>query len=156
MEQIARQCRFLTSSAVPAVAGLGDIHRSMEPHPGTKTAGWIVGHLAVTGDFGRRLCGSATICPKEWRPLFNPGSLPSLNAADYPPMRELSEAMIAVYSGLCDEAPRADRTRLSAENPFAPARDALPTTGDFVSYLMTGHFGHHLGQLMLWRAIAAL
>jgi hypothetical protein len=35
-----------------------------------------------------------------------------------------------------------------------PARQALPTSGDFVAYLMTGHFGHHLGQLLAWRAAA--
>jgi hypothetical protein len=156
MEQIVRQCRYLTTLTAPAVAGLDDTHRSLEPHPGTKTAGWLVGHLAVTGDFGRRLVGSTTVCPKEWRPLFNPGSQPSRSAGDYPPMRELTEALIAVYSGLCDEVPRADRTRLSGENPFEPARHALPTSGDFVAYLMTGHLGHHLGQLLVWRAAAGL
>ncbi|MFI5231311.1 MAG: DinB family protein [Gemmatimonadales bacterium] len=156
MEQIARQCRYLTTLAEPVVASLDDTHRSLEPHPGTKTAGWLVGHLAVTGDFGRRLCGSPTLCPKDWRALFNPGTRPSPNAADYPPMRELAGAMIAVYSGLCEDLPRAEPRLLSADNPFVPARHALPTSGDFVAYLMTGHLGHHLGQLMVWRAAAGL
>ena len=154
MEQIVRQCRYLTTLAAPAVAGLDDTHRALEPHPGTKTAGWLIGHLAVTGDFGRRLCGSATLCPKEWRALFNPGTQPSPNSADYPSMRELADRLMAVYSGLCADYPRADPTLLSVANPVAPARPALPTSGDFVAYLMTSHFGHHLGQLAVWRAAA--
>lgn len=156
MEQIARQCRYLTTLVTPAVAGLDDTHRSLEPHPGVKTAGWLIGHLAVTGDFARRLCGIAPLCPKEWRASFNPGTQPSRNAADYAPMRELAGALPAVYSGLCDEFPRVDARLLSVMNPFAPARDALPTSGDFVAYLMTGHLGHHLGQLLVWRAAAGL
>ena len=156
MEQIARQCRFITTLAEPAVVDLTDAHRALEPSPGTKTAGWLVGHLAVTGDFARRLCGAETLCPKEWRALFNPGTKPSMNPADYPPMRELTGAFTAVYGGLGDAALRADPATLSAQNPFVPARDALPTAGDFVAYLMTGHFGHHLGQLLTWRSAAGL
>jgi hypothetical protein len=154
MEQIARQCRYLTTLAEAAVAGLDDTHRSLEPHPGAKTAGWLIGHLAVTADFGRRLCGSATICPREWRPLFNPGSHPSHSAGVYPPMRELTGALLTVYPGLCDDALRVDPAVLLAENPYAPARQVLPTSRDFVAYMMTGHFGYHLGQLMVWRAAA--
>ena len=156
MKQIARQCCFITTLAAPAVADLGDAHRALEPAPGTKTAGWLVGHLAVTGDYARRLCGTETLCPKEWRALFNPGTQPSPNPADYPPMRELTGAFTAVYAGLGEAALRADPAALSAQNPFVPARHALPTSGDFVAYLMTGHFGHHLGQLMTWRAAAGL
>lgn len=156
MEQIARQCRYLTTLAEQAVAGLDDTHRALEPHAGTKTAGWLVGHLAVTGDFGRRLSGIATLCPKDWRAKFNPGTQPSRKAGDYPRMGELSDALMAVYSGLAADFPRVDVQLLAAENPFAPARGAMPTSGDFVAYLMTGHFGHHLGQLLVWRAAAGI
>ena len=41
-------------------------------------------------------------------------------------------------------------------NPFAPARTAFPTAGDFVAYLLTGHLAYHLGQLVAWRATAGL
>ncbi|MGH7656426.1 MAG: DinB family protein [Gemmatimonadaceae bacterium] len=156
METIARQCRYLTTLAAPVVADLTDAHRALEPSPGTKTAGWLVGHLAVTGDFARRLCGADTLCPKEWRALFNPGTHPSFDSGDYPPMRELTDALVSVYSGLSDAALRADAAALHAQNPFVPARHALPTSGDFAAYLMTGHFGHHLGQLLTWRSAAGL
>src|SRR5438034_6534034 len=47
------QCRYLLSLAEPILAGLDDSHCALEPQPGTKTAGWLVGHLAVSGDFAR-------------------------------------------------------------------------------------------------------
>jgi hypothetical protein len=71
-------------------------------------------------------------------------------------MRELTGALVAVYSGLSDAALHANPAALKAPNPFLPARDALPTVGDFAAYLMTGHLGHHLGQLLTWRAAAGL
>src|SRR5262245_38749649 len=71
------QCRHLLSQAEPILAGLDDSHRALEPHPGAKTAGWLIGHLSVTGDFARRLCGRAPLCPTDWRALFNPGSRPA-------------------------------------------------------------------------------
>lgn len=150
------QCRALLSLADRALAGLDDTHRAFEPAPGCKTAGWLVGHLAVTGDFGRRLCGRTPLCPKEWRAAFNPGTTPSLNASDYPPMDALCTSMRAVYADLCEAALAAPGETLAAENPYAPARDEFPTSGSFVAYMAAGHFGYHLGQLMLWRAAAGL
>ena len=68
------------------VEGLDDSHRHLQPTPAGKTAGWLIGHLSVTGDFARKLCGRPPICPAEWRAVFNPGTQPSTDAAVYPPM----------------------------------------------------------------------
>ena len=57
MDSHVAQCRFYLLQAERAFEGLGDEHRAMQPAVGTKTAGWLIGHLCVTGDFGRRLCG---------------------------------------------------------------------------------------------------
>ncbi|HVD60289.1 MAG TPA: hypothetical protein VNC11_05395, partial [Gemmatimonadaceae bacterium] len=74
-EIIAAQCRHLLSLAEPMLDGLRDEHTTLEPTPGNKTAGWILGHLCITGDFGRRLCGRQPINPKEWRDTFRPGTI---------------------------------------------------------------------------------
>ena len=148
------QCRHLLSLAEPILAGLDDSHCALEPQRGTKTAGWLIGHLAVTGDFGRRLCGRPALCPTEWRSLFNPGSQPSLLPSEYPPMTSLREAFRAVYSDLSDAFPDVDPQLLSRQNPYAPAQAAFPTSGEFLTYLLTGHLGYHLGQLAAWRAAA--
>jgi hypothetical protein len=71
-------------------------------------------------------------------------------------MAELRNAFRAVYDDLCLALPAADRSLLEVPNPFAPARAAFPTAGDFAAYLATGHLGYHLGQLVGWRAAAGL
>jgi hypothetical protein len=156
MDPIVTQCRFLIASADPLFAGLDDSHRALEPTPRTKTAGWLIGHLSVTGDFGRKLCAVPPMCPKPWRAAFNPGSQPSVNPSDYPPMPELIAAFRAVYTDLCTTLPAAAPSALAAPNAYTPSLKDFPTAGDFVTYLMTGHLGYHLGQLSAWRAAAGL
>lgn len=151
----AAQCRHLLTTYGPLLDGLDDSHRVNQPTPEGKTAGWLVGHLAVTGDFGRRLCGAKPICPAEWRARFNPGTKPSTNAADYPPMQEMVARLREVYADLPHSFESAGE-KLTVENPFAPGRASFPTSGDFAAYLMTGHLGYHLGQLYGWRAAAGV
>ena len=156
MDTHVLQCRVLLDRAASILEGLSDAHRALEPRPGTKTAGWLIGHLAVTGDFARRLCGLPGLCPRGWRSAFNPGSKPSTDSADYPAMSELCDTLRTVYADLCDAAPRASPETLAAPNPYDPARPQFPTAGRFVAYLLTGHLAYHLGQLVAWRAAAGL
>jgi hypothetical protein len=155
MQAAATQGAYLLEQYERWFLDLEDQHRAYEPAPGTKTAGWLLGHLVVTGDFGRRLCGLPPIAPKEWRPLFAPGTLPSRDAGSYPPMQALIETVRSIYSDLAANASAASAEALAKPNPFEPARGAFPTAGDFVRYLLTGHLAYHLGQLSLWRAAAA-
>lgn len=156
MHNSVQQCRFFLNEMQDIVTDLGDSHRALQPRPGSKTAGWLIGHLAVTGDFGRRLCGRTPICPKEWRAAFNPGSHPSGNEDAYPSMDILRQTARAVYADLCDAALSAAPEALAAPNPYEPARKAMPTADSFVRYLMTGHLAYHLGQLTEWRAAVGL
>lgn len=156
MKTTVAQCRYLLSLAEPILAGLDDSHRALEPQLGAKTAGWLVGHLAVSGDFARRLCGRPPLCPSSWRTAFNPGSYPSHRPDDYPAMVTLHRALRDVYADLCTAALAADPHALTSANPYIAARTAFPTTGDFVVYLLTGHLAYHLGQLVTWRAAAGL
>jgi hypothetical protein len=150
------QCHHNLVIANGILARLNDSHLAFEPQPGAKTAGWLIGHLAVTGDFARRLCGAEPLCPREWRATFNPGSRPSNDAADYPAMNVLGETFRSVYTDLCAVAPTADPALLSIPNPFEPARDEFATAGDFVAYLMSSHLAYHVGQLSGWCAAAGI
>ncbi len=115
--------------------------------PGGKTAGWLIGHLALTGDFVRRKLGQPALTPKEWGPLFGPGTQPSNDPAFYPPLADLGSAFRNVYADLASIASNQTDEVLGAPNPFEPVRDRLPTMGDFATWIMTGHLGYHLGQL---------
>lgn len=153
----ATQCRHLLTICSRAVSDLDDAHLALEPRPGLKTAGWLIGHLAVTGDFGRRLCGHTDpICPKEWRERFMPGSKPSGERGHYPRISELRAALVNVYADLPEAAESADSALLDKENPYEPTRGRFPTAGLFAGYLLAGHFGYHLGQLTGWRAAIGL
>lgn len=151
-----RQCHRNIGTAVGIMNALDDSHRALEPQPGTKTAGWLIGHLCVTGDYGRKICGRPTICPKEWRARFNPGTQPSHDAADYPPIAELGTMFGRVYADLIEAATQLSADAQTAPNPFTPAAADLPTAGEFVAYLMSGHLAYHLGQLHAWRAAAGV
>lgn len=153
---LATQCRHLVTLAERAAADLEDSHCALEPAPGVKTAGWLLGHLAVTGDFARRLCGRPPLCPREWRSAFNPGSHPSRDANDYPSIAQLRETVLAVYSDLCSAVQTLDPAAAAVPNPYEPAQGGFPTAGEFIGYLLTGHLAYHVGQLMTWRAAAGL
>jgi len=150
------QGRFIFGQGKRWLADLNDNHLALEPIAGTKTAGWLVGHLAVTGDFGRRICGLTPMCPKVWRTLFNPGTFPSLDRSIYPPMAALCETVGNVYRDFFASATDASADVLGMPNPYTPALGAFPTAGDFAAYLMTGHLAHHFGQLGSWHAAAGL
>lgn len=152
MQAAAIQCGFLVRQYERWFVDLGDQHLAIEPAPGLKTAGWLLGHMVVTGDFARRLCGLPPLAPKEWRSLFSPGTTPSHDATTYPRMQELIGAFRAVYGDLATNAPATSAEALGAANPYEKARPAFPTAGDFAVYLMTGHLAYHLGQLSMWRA----
>lgn len=156
MNESIAQCRHLVSVADAMLVGLDDSHVALEPDPGAKTAGWLLGHLAITGDFARHLCGRPPICPAEWRPAFRDGSEPSRDPSTYPRMVELCAAFWSVYRDLPLAAATADSAKLAGPNPYAPARGSFPLASNFVAYIISGHLAYHLGQLVAWRAGAGL
>jgi hypothetical protein len=155
MRSEAVQAGFMLQEYDRLLAGLGDQHLALEPMPGTKTAGWLLGHLIFTGDFARKLCGLKPMAPKEWRPLFGPGTTPSREREVYPPMQALIDTFRAVYRDLVANAASATDETLALQNPYETARPAFPTSGDFAAYILTGHLGFHLGQLSIWRQAAS-
>jgi hypothetical protein len=145
---------FMLSQARPILDGLADEHCALEPMPGTKTAGWLLGHLTFTGDYARRLCGRQPLCNDTWTRRFAPGTQPSHDPGAYPPMAELLETFGSVYTDLITAATEVPRHTLAAQNPYSVARERFPTVRDFLFYLMTAHLAYHLGQLHCWRAAA--
>jgi hypothetical protein len=156
MQDALRLSIFMLSQAKPLLEGLGDEHRALEPMPGTKTAGWLIGHLAFTGDYARRLCRRSALCDEFWTRRFAPGTQPLHDPNAYPPMAELTGMFGTVYKDLIAAVAEAPRYVLDTENPYSVARERFPTVRDFLFYLMTAHLAYHLGQLAAWRAAAGL
>jgi uncharacterized damage-inducible protein DinB len=156
MQDAIRLAIFMLSQAEPILRGLNDDHRSLEPMPGAKTAGWLIGHLAFTGDYARRMCGREPMCNASWTQRFAPGTQPSTDPNAYPPMAELLSMFTAVHSDLVAAAAEAPRHMLTAPNPYTAARERFPTIRDFLFHIMTAHLAYHLGQLHCWRAAAGV
>ena len=156
LQYAATVCAHLIAYAEPSLSDLADEHLARCPAAGAKTAGWLVGHLCVTGDYIRRKCGRLPYTAKDWGPRFAPGTQPSLSTADYPAMSELREAVQKIYQDLAAVGPSIPNEMLASPNPLALTRDEFPTFGDFACYIMTGHLGYHLGQLAGWRSAVGL
>ena len=152
MHDISRSCAHLTKLGESLIGDLTDGDLAAPSTPNGKTAGWLVGHLCITGDFIRRKSGGTPMTPKEWGPKFNMGTKPSTLTSDYPPMSELRTAFKNVYADLAKLAPTLSEELLAGPAPFEPVRDRFPTFGSFLSWIMTGHLGYHLGQLSEWKA----
>lgn len=156
MKSAANTSRYLLALAESVLADLEDDHLALEPIAGAKTAGWLIGHLAMSGDFGRQLCSRSPLCPPAWAAAFAPGTTPSSHREDYPSMAALSAKFFDVYRDLPEAALTAPSDILGIPNPYTRARAAFPSAGDFVEYLLTAHLSYHLGQLTGWRAAAGL
>ena len=149
MQEASTICLHLLTYAEPLLRDLRDEHLAVAARNG-KTGGWIIGHLCITGDFMRRKAGRPPLTPKDWGPRFAPGSMPSRSAADYPAVADLRSAFENIYRDLAAAAPTFSADILSAPSPFEPGRARFPTTREFLTWIMTGHLGYHVGQLYGW------
>ena len=113
---------------------------------------WILGHLALVANMGLALSGGTPKVDIEaWKPLFGGGSTPTADASAYPAWDELLAAWNQVHTEVADELAQAQPGPLAEPNPMESMREALPTVGDLICFMVTGHEGMHLGQLGTWR-----
>ena len=156
MQDASTICLHLLTYAEPLLRDLKDEQVAVAAKNG-KTAGWLIGHLCITGDFIRRKTGRPPLTPKDWGPRFAPGTIPSHSPADYPSKAELQSAFENIYRDLAAFAPTIPADILAAPSPFEPGRARFPTTREFLTWIMTGHLGYHIGQLYGWSSeIASL
>lgn len=115
---------------------------------------WIMGHLALTGEFGQKLLGGRVTHP-EWAPLFGPGSSDKVGPIEGASMRTFADAVREAYDGLRMLAGRADAAAMSAPHAIENFLGSpIATVGHVVSLLLTSHFGMHSSQLSSCRRSA--
>ncbi len=125
---------------------MNDLPSGLVQHPA-----WILGHLAMACDGVCKMLGALPGCPADWEPLFKMGSKPSSSGVQYPDKTALLEALEEGHDRVTKAFQDATDDALAQPMPDEIIRAMFPTTGNFVVFLMTGHEGMHLGQLMAWR-----
>jgi hypothetical protein len=127
---------------------------SLHPAPGVHPPLWILGHLAVTLDYGMKPLGLPMLCPKRWHVQFGPGSNDSVRLEDPPTKGELLQAINAGHAALRAGSITADPVAMNQPHGLAVlANSPIRTVGDLIAHLMTTHFATHLGQLSVWRRV---
>lgn len=146
---LIQYCRILAGD-------IADERLAEQPLPAVNHPAWILGHLACTAGIGVTRLGGETVFPAEWEPRFIPGSKLSATRDDYPSKEALLGAVEKGFERLRQTVSGASSEQLSQPTTHPRMKAALPTVGDSVAFLLTGHLGLHLGQLSTWRRMIGL
>ena len=147
---------WIVDFARKLAVGIDEDKMTYQPAPGTNTPQWVFGHLAVCTDYGLKLLGQPTACPKAWYAAFGIGSDPAKPPEPQPSKAELLEALASGHARLNAAMAEATPEQLATANPFDFLAKALPTVGDLLAQLTTAHPAMHLGQLSAWRRVNGL
>ena len=148
--------KFMFGYCSMLVSDVPDERMSEQPLPGVNHPAWILGHLAVTAERGSKLLGGDAQLPEEWWAKFGPGSKTSASRADYPGKDELIAAADASFERFRAAAAAATAEQVGAPSQHPRSKDKLPKVGDLAAFLLTGHFGIHIGQLSMWRRMIGM
>lgn len=148
---------FNLSVAQRTLANLPDELFTLVPFPGHKPPVWVLGHLAIAGDFAAEILSLPRVCPEPWHAHFGPGKPAPTWPDPRPTKSELLEAHAAQHARVAEHAAKVSPALLAAPNPVPFFEGtSLRTLGDLLSHLMTSHEGLHLGQLSCFRAARGL
>jgi len=115
---------------------------------------WLLGHMAISVDFGNQVLGQETICPARWFVAFGPGSSDEIKNAERYDAQEMIEVIRTGYPKLQELSQAADESLLAEPHPVEMLQgSALKTKGDLLGHLLTTHLSLHLGQLSFWRRL---
>lgn len=112
---------------------------------------WIVGHLALSMDFGLSLLGETPASVARYMPLYGPGSSGGQLADAAFAKQELLDQLVSGGDQLRNKMDCVDPSVLEKPQgtPFLAAE--LPTVGALLSHIITTHLAMHTGQLSHWR-----
>ena len=160
----ARRCYAVhTAYGERLAAAIPDDRFAEVPLPGMNPPAWLLGHVAVVGNFAlsRLAAAGADAEPVElpgWRGNFGIGSAPLVYADGFvpPTAAELRAAVRETHARVLAAAAAVPPDRLT--EPTDPDRlaDRFPTAGDLLTHLLTTHDAVHWGQLSAWRRAAGL
>ena len=115
---------------------------------------WLLGHMAISVDFGNKVLGQETVCPARWFVVFGPGSSDEIKNPEKYDAAEMIEIIRTGYPKLQELSQVADESLLAEPHPVEMLQNtSLKTKGDFLGHLLTTHLSMHLGQLSFWRRL---
>lgn len=125
------------------------------PFPGGNDARWVLGHLAISGDFTAQFLGLPSICPPDWSSRFGPGTTGQTHGG--PGLAELLEMLERQHERIDAAARTVDPARLAKPHGVGFLDgSALKTAGDLVAFLLTNHAAMHIGQFSACRRAAGM
>ena len=137
------------------VADLDAPQMTLQPKPGMNHPAWVLGHLALSSDFACNMLGLEPKLPNDWNEKFGMGSKPTAGG-DYPDKDTLLSSLDEAHQRLATALEAADSATLDSQTPNEEFRRVMPTIGDGLVFLATGHECAHLGQLSAWRRASGL
>lgn len=121
---------------------------------GSVNPAWIIGHLGLVANNALQILGgSPGIDVDRYKSLFSGGTQANTDPQAYPAWDELLTTWRDGHAAVVAAAADVSDAVLDTPNPIDRFRDALPTTRDFLGFVLTGHEAVHLGQLSTWRRV---
>lgn len=122
--------------------------------PGARNhALWTLGHLAHSMEAIGGELGLKPWLPSSWARAFRPGSTPSAEVGDYPPLQELRAALEDGIERVLAAFSSATEDQLAGPLPDARYRSTYASLGHAVLHIVTSHFAYHVGQLACWAGV---
>ncbi|MFH5803782.1 DinB family protein [Alienimonas sp. DA493] len=164
--RFARRCyETHTAYGIALATDLTEEQLALRPQPGLNPPVWILGHVAVVGNFALTVLRGLGVdaMPVDlpgWRENFGIGSEPLVYAEDFTPPSgdELRAAVKETHDRALAAAERVPAAAL--DEPLGPDLERLaarfPRYGDLLTHALTTHDAVHWGQLSAWRRAAGL
>lgn len=127
----------------------------------TNHPAWALGHLALYPARIMRMMGldgDAIAAPAAWDTLFKNGTecRDDVEGKLYPAMESVVTAFRRGYDTVLEQALTLDDAAFAKPTPEENYRQAFPTVGTVVNFMVQSHVMMHLGQVSAWRRMMGL
>ena len=115
---------------------------------------WLLGHIAISADFGRMMLGQEIKSPKRWMITFGPGSSDEIKHPEKNDPQELIAAIRSGYPEVQEAAAKANPESMQEPHGVEILTGSkIVTRQDCLAHILTTHLSMHLGQLSFWRRL---
>jgi hypothetical protein len=117
---------------------------------------WTIGHLIYSAQAIGGEMGLQPWMKPDWEISFKSGSKPVSDAAKYPKLGELIDALDDAQNRLVRRLSAMTDADLAEPLPDERYRHIFPSVGHAVLHILTVHAAYHVGQVAAWRLAMGL